>query len=108
MNLVQELAQRGLTPLLEEVCRRHHVTQKEISSRTRTRMISLARQELWWMLRHHPDVRFSYVELGKIFSRNHSTILQGVRAWEKIVQRRNHIRPLGEHENDEAPEAEAA
>lgn len=87
--VLQELTQRDLLALLEVVCLRHHVTRAEVCSRIRTRMVSLARQELWWRLRNHPEVQFSYVELGRLFRRNHSTILQGVRAWEKVLERRN-------------------
>ncbi len=92
MTLIQELTQRDLLGLLEAVCHRHHVTQKEVCGRNRTRMVSLARQELWWMLRNHSDLNFSYVELGRLFRRNHSTILQGVRAWDKIQERIHTLR----------------
>ena len=73
------LTERGLVYLLDEVCRTHHVTRDEVTGRNRSRSVSFARQDLWWRLRESHG--FSYVELGRIFARNHTTVLHGVRAW---------------------------
>lgn len=91
-SIIHELTQRDLLELLDTVCKRHHVTRSEVCSRARTRMVSLARQELWWLLRNHAEVRFSYVELGQLFRRNHSTVLAGVKAWNAILERRHTVR----------------
>ncbi|MBX3228038.1 MAG: hypothetical protein KIT84_27565 [Labilithrix sp.] len=82
MSVLQALIDRDLTELLDDVCRRHHVTRDDVCGRGRTRAVSAARQELWWRLRNHPTTAFSYLEIGRLFDRNHTTVLFGVRAWE--------------------------
>lgn len=74
------LTERGLVGLLDEVCRAHHVTRDEITGRSRSRSVAFARQDLWWRLRE--AYGFSYGELGRIFARNHTTVLHGLRRWE--------------------------
>ena len=74
------LTERGLVDLLDEVCRTHHVTRDEITGRSRSRSVSFARQDLWWRLREAHG--YSYVELGRLFARNHTTVLHGTRRWE--------------------------
>jgi len=93
MSVLQALADRDLLPLLDDVCRRHHVTRDEICGRARTRTITTARQDLWWHLRHHETLFFSYVEIGRLFERSHTTVLLGIRAdarrrlsWPSVAQ----------------------
>lgn len=59
------------------------MTRAEVCGRGRTRKVSAARQELWWRLRHDEAMTFSYVEIGRLFERNHTTVMLGVRAWEE-------------------------
>ena len=77
--VLHALKERGLLFLLDEICRQHHVSREEITGRNRTRSVSLARHDLWQRLR---ELGFSYVEIGRLFERNHTTVLHGVRAWE--------------------------
>ena len=83
MNVLTALTERGLLGRLDEVCRLHHVTRAEVCSRSRSRAVSNARQDLWWRLRHDVTLRFSYMEIGRLFARNHTTVMHGVRAFEK-------------------------
>lgn len=78
--VITALGERGLLSMLDDVCRRHHVTREEVAGRTRTRSVSFARQDLWSRLRK--QLGFSYAEIGRLFARNHTTVLHGVRAWE--------------------------
>jgi chromosomal replication initiation ATPase DnaA len=70
----------NLTALLHEVCQQRGVQLYEICGRARTLGVTLARHELWWRIRHHPERHYSYVEIARLFQRAHTTILQGVRA----------------------------
>jgi chromosomal replication initiation ATPase DnaA len=80
--IVDALSIRDLLAVLDDVCRTRHVTREEICGRARTRAIVSARHEVWWRLRHHPQLAFSYEEIGRLFHRDHSTILMAVRAYQ--------------------------
>jgi chromosomal replication initiation ATPase DnaA len=80
---MKNLDVRDLLGLVDEVCRRRAVTREEIGSRTRTKAVAWARHELWWRLRHDPEACFSYAEIGRLFCRDHVTILHGVRAHQR-------------------------
>lgn len=88
--LVARVAERGLLPILDDVCQRGHVTREEILGKSRARHIVKARQELWWCLRRHAN-NFSLHEIGKLFLRHHTSVLAGVRAHDQKVQRRNRV-----------------
>lgn len=74
------LKARNLVPLLDDVCQRRGVMVHELCGRDRTLAVCRARQELWWLIRNHPDRHYSYLEIGRIFGRDHSTIRFGVEA----------------------------
>lgn len=78
--LIDALELRDLLGLVDEVCRQRRVTRDELCGRARTKAISAARKELWWRLRHHPDMSFSFQEIGRLFGRHHATVIQGIRA----------------------------
>lgn len=79
VTVIAALSERDLLGLLDDVCRAHHVTRSDVCSRNRSRAVANARHEVWWRLR---SLAFSYVEIGRLFDRNHTTVLHGVRAWE--------------------------
>ena len=79
-TVLDSLTLRDLTELLDEVCRRRAVTRHEVCSRSRTKAVASARHELWWRLRNHPEASFSFKEIGRIFRRDHATVIHGVRA----------------------------
>ena len=82
-HLIEALDVRDLLGLVDDVCRRRRVTRDELCGRGRTKAVAIARHEVWWRLRHHPDVAFSYQEIGRLFDRHHATIIQGVRAHDR-------------------------
>lgn len=53
---------------------------KQLCSRARSQSISAARQELWWLIRHHPERRYSSLEIARIVDRDPSTVLYGITA----------------------------
>jgi chromosomal replication initiation ATPase DnaA len=83
MTVLESLDLRDLVDLLDEVCRRRAVTRDEVCGRARTRAVAHARHELWWRLRHHPEISFSFEEIGRLFQRNHATVIHGVRAHQR-------------------------
>ncbi|MBX3232022.1 MAG: hypothetical protein KIT84_20095 [Labilithrix sp.] len=72
--------ERDLLALLDDICRRRAVTRDDVCGVMRTKAIVRARHELWWSLRHHADRFFSFEEIGRLFRRDHATVLHGVRA----------------------------
>lgn len=79
VHVLGNLTARGLLELLDEVCSRRGVTRDELCSRRRSRALSQARHELWCLILEHPDRHYSHNELGRLFERDHTTILSGVR-----------------------------
>lgn len=89
-QVLDALAARDLLELVEDVCRVHGVELQEVCDRRRSRRVSSARQEIWWRLRHHPEQRFAFTEIARLFARDHATVMHGVGAHER---RRSGINP---------------
>lgn len=87
--IIAALSMRGLLELVDAVCGRRGVTRDELCGRCRTSAVIQARQELWWQLRQHPDHHYSLSEIGRLFGRDHSTVLYGIHAY----RRRQHGPP---------------
>lgn len=85
-SVLESLELRDLVKLLDEICHRRAVTRDEVCGRARTKAIAHARHEVWWRLRHHPDASFSFGEIGRLFRRNHATVIHGVRAHQRRAQ----------------------
>lgn len=83
-HVFSALAERDLVDLLDRVCAGRGVTRAEVCGRGRTRTVASARHELWWHLRS--TRAFSYEEIGRLFERNHSTVLHGVRAHQRVIK----------------------
>jgi chromosomal replication initiation ATPase DnaA len=84
--IFRALRARNLTALLDEVCEQRGVQLYEICGRGRSLGVTLARHELWWRIRHHPERHYSYLEIARLFQRAHTTVLQGIRAHQKRSQ----------------------
>ena len=80
MNPAQALNGRRLLHLAEEVCSARGVLLHEILGPIRSRNVVRARHELWWRIRHHPDRYYSLPEIGRLFGKDHTTILAGIEA----------------------------
>jgi chromosomal replication initiation ATPase DnaA len=83
-TVIHQLSIRDLLALADAVCARRGVTRHELCGRGRTRAVAAARHELWWLIRHHPERRYSYSEIARIVGFDHATILQGVTAHQRL------------------------
>ena len=77
--ILDGLCERDLVGLLDDICRTRGVTREEVCGRKRTKNVARARQELWSRLRRDPGM--SYGEIARLFGRNHTTVMTGVRAF---------------------------
>jgi chromosomal replication initiation ATPase DnaA len=84
MSVLSTLIERHLVQVLDKVCKAHHVTRAEVCSRARSQRVAVARHQLWWEL-YNQARPFSYAELGRMFERNHTTVMHGVRMWEAAL-----------------------
>ena len=78
--IVRDLQERDLISLVLDVCRRRAVTLRELCGRSHRRSVSWARQEVWARLRGDPERFYSFPDIARIFRRDHTTVLAGVRA----------------------------
>lgn len=78
--IVAALSVRGLLDLVDAVCAARGVTRHELCGHTRTRAVAAARQELWWLIRHHPERRYSFPEIARIVGRDRTTVAHGIAA----------------------------
>jgi len=78
--IVAALSVRGLLDLLDGVCATRGVTRRELCGNTKTRAVSAARQELWWLIRNHPERHYSFPEIARIVRRDSSTVAHGIAA----------------------------
>jgi chromosomal replication initiation ATPase DnaA len=78
--VVEALEARDLLDLVLDVCRRRGVLLDELCGRLRSQSIAGARHEAWWRIRHHPERAYSLSEIARLFGRDPSTVLAGVRA----------------------------
>jgi chromosomal replication initiation ATPase DnaA len=79
-QVIADLDVRDLLALVDDVCRRRGVPRALLAGRTRTQSVSRARQEVWWLMRHHPERHYSLLEIARLFGRDHATILAGLAA----------------------------
>ena len=82
-TIIHQLSIHGLLGLADAVCERRGVTRHELCGRRRTRAVAAARHELWWLIRQHPDRRYSYSEIACIVGYDHATIAHGVAAHQR-------------------------
>jgi chromosomal replication initiation ATPase DnaA len=82
-HVVRQLRRRHLLPLTHDICKRRGVTLHDVCGRARSQAISRARQEVWWCIRHHPQREYSFPEIARLFARDHTTIMAGIRAHER-------------------------
>jgi chromosomal replication initiation ATPase DnaA len=78
--IVHDLEARDLLSLVRDVCKRRGVLLRELCSRSHRRSASWARQEVWALLRADPNRCYSLPDIARLFRRDHSTVLAGVRA----------------------------
>jgi chromosomal replication initiation ATPase DnaA len=79
-DIIDGLHARDMLALVNEICKLRGVTVHDLCGRTRSRGVSHARQEVWWRIRHHPEYHYSYLEIARLFARDHTTIMAGISA----------------------------
>jgi len=84
--LIDSLRSRDLFDLVLEICRARGVLVHDVCGRGRSRSVSAARHEAWWRIRHHPARCYSLSDIGRLFDRDHSTILCGLRAHDRRLR----------------------
>jgi chromosomal replication initiation ATPase DnaA len=70
-----ELRKLRVYGLVKELCSRRGATVEQILSERRSAHVCRARHIVWWEL---IDRGWTYVQLGALFERDHSTISRGV------------------------------
>ena len=70
--------------LILKVCNFYEVTLQELMSKTRLRKIVDARNTLYYIL--HRCHKLTSVEVGKMFNKNHATILNGANRIEGFIK----------------------
>ena len=68
--------------IVHSVAHHRNVSIKDLFGRKRQSNISNARFEIWWRLRQLDKERYSFPMIARMFGRNHSTIIYGVRRHE--------------------------
>lgn len=88
MEAIDERGEKGvhiknarIREVIEEVAQRHDIPVGLIYAQDRRKAISTVRHEAYYLV--HRDFGLSYPEVGRIFDRDHTTILHGVRKHEK-------------------------
>ena len=65
----------------EQACMAHGITRHQARSKSRTRDLAHPRQAAMLWLRNNTNL--SLPEIGRLFDRDHTTVLHGIRAAEK-------------------------
>ena len=78
-RVIANLKIRGLLDLVNQVCVRRGVTIEELCGRGRPRSVARARHELWYLMIEHPERYYSHSEVGRLFERDPTSIMSGVR-----------------------------
>ena len=77
--IVEELDKRDLLEEARKVARAHHVTLAEMLGNSRSAGHCNARFELWAVL--SGTLGWSTVTIGKLFGRDHTTVIAGIRRY---------------------------
>lgn len=85
--VLDDLRRRDLLDLVEEVAVRRGVLVDHLCGTARTLSVSRARQEAWWRMRRHPERCFSLFEIARLFGRHHTTIMAGVAAHARRLEK---------------------
>lgn len=81
--IIAALSVRGLLDLVDSVCASRRVTRQDLCGRDRSRALSAARQQLWWLICNHPERRYSPQEIARIVGRHRTTVLFGIAAHQR-------------------------
>lgn len=73
-----------LRGICANVARKHGVTVEDLYSHDRTRAFAYARFEAWACL---SAIGWSSAKIGRVFGRDHSTILHGLKKFHALAER---------------------
>jgi chromosomal replication initiator protein len=74
--------------LVDQVCRKHKVTKRDIESDCRELRCVNPRREISYRARH--ELSMSLSDIGtRMGGRDHTTILNNIRNWERLVKIKN-------------------
>lgn len=68
--------------IIAEVASRHGMLARDILGVHRSKPVVLARQEAMWRV-HRDRPEISFPQLGRLFDRDHSTVIHGIRSHEE-------------------------
>lgn len=83
---IQYLSEAGFEPVVREICLEHAVTPRDTYLDARGPTCHAARLVIWWWL--HTSFRKSFLEIARIYDRDHSSISQAVK---KFKERGNEL-----------------
>lgn len=73
--------------LVPALCAEFNVAEADLFSRRQTRPISRPRHIMVWLLRNHPEARFSYPIIAKYIDRDHTTVMVGEESAKHRIRR---------------------
>ena len=88
---------------MQEVAAAHGVNAERVFGRDRHRHVSLARRHAWWRIRK--ELGLSYPVLGALALRDHTSIMQGIKLFER--ERLEGVLPSGLSTPEPEPDVEA-
>lgn len=65
--------------IVGEVCEKHGVTAGDVLKANRARALAMVRFEIYGRL--HDELGVSLPQIGRLFARDHTSVLHGVRRW---------------------------
>lgn len=77
---------RSLTAkkIIDKTCKFYNISRDDILSKSRTKEINHARQSACYLMKS--ELKMSFPAIGKEFSRDHTTIMNGVNKIEKLIK----------------------
>jgi hypothetical protein len=69
--------------IADQVAKKHKIDLSDITSNRRDRRTSAARQEIFWRCRH--ETSSSIPAIGRLFNRDHTTVLFGISQHQKKI-----------------------
>lgn len=80
------ISRKSLTTkkIIDKVCRFYNVSKEDILSKSRTKDVNHARQAACYLMKY--QLKMSFPQIGREFSRDHTTIMNGVSKIEKGVK----------------------
>ena len=92
-TFLETVKEIGAFEAFSKICQEHSVTLAAVFSPRRTTAVVQARWELWILLRKRG---LSYTEIGSLFCRNHTTVVEAIRRAEERKGTRARRTPRGE------------